>query len=252
LPPSVSRPCFPPAPPPRSAGLARWLRAAGCAVLVAALAACGSTSSTSGSAFYRVQAGDTLTQIARRHGQSVADLVRWNRLASANRIAKGQLLRVKPPGSAEGSGPGASAAGGASSGGPGKPAASAPVTPVRGISLSWPAEGNMVQGYNGTTSKGITLVNSPGTPVVAAADGTVAYASNGLRGYGNMVIVRHDGGFLTIYAHNRTLLVREGQRVSRGQRIAEMGSSDTNRTSLYFEVRRDGKPVNPLGALPRR
>ncbi|MCJ9711999.1 M23 family metallopeptidase, partial [Bordetella hinzii] len=94
--------------------------------------------------------------------------------------------------------------------------------------------------------------NAAGTPVVAAADGTVAYASNGLRGYGNLVIVRHGATFITIYAHNRKLLVKQGQSVKQGQKIAEMGNSDASANQLYFELRRDGKPVDPTGVLPSR
>ena len=110
----------------------------------------------------------------------------------------------------------------------------------------------MVSGYNGVSSKGITIANKTGTPVKAAAAGTVEYASNGLRGYGNLVIVRHAGGFLSIYGHNHKLLVKQGQAVKQGQTIAEMGSSDASRVAVYFELRQNGKPVNPLGALPKR
>ncbi|KCV26084.1 peptidase, M23 family [Bordetella bronchiseptica 00-P-2730] len=139
------------------------------------------------------------------------------------------------------------ASGKSAGGAPAKPAA-----PIRGITLIWPADGKVTRQFNGSSVLGITIANSAGTSVVAAAGGTVAYASNGLRGYGNLVIVRHDGSFLTIYAHNRKLLVKQGQRVSQGQRIAEMGDTDSSQVNLYFELRRDGKAVNPAGALPRR
>ncbi|MFJ0817762.1 peptidoglycan DD-metalloendopeptidase family protein [Bordetella bronchiseptica] len=226
----------------------RPLRALLAALALALLAACGSTSGGSGGAFYRVQSGDTLHSIARKHGQSVGDLVRWNKLANANRIEKGQLLRVKPPGTGGSASPPPRAASGKSDGqAPAKPAA-----PIRGITLIWPADGKVTRQFNGSSVLGITIANSAGTSVVAAAGGTVAYASNGLRGYGNLVIVRHDGSFLTIYAHNRKLLVKQGQRVSQGQRIAEMGDTDSSQVNLYFELRRDGKAVNPAGALPRR
>lgn len=241
--------CFRQPSEPPAAGRRLWrpLRALLAALALALLAACGSTSGGSGGAFYRVQSGDTLHSIARKHGQSVSDLVRWNKLANANRIEKGQLLRVKPPGSGGSASPPPRAAGKSAGQAPAKPAA-----PIRGITLVWPADGKVTRHFNGSSVLGITIANSAGTPVVAAAGGTVAYASNGLRGYGNLVIVRHDGSFLTIYAHNRKLLVKQGQRVSQGQRIAEMGDTDSSQVNLYFELRRDGKAVNPAGALPRR
>lgn len=241
--------CFRQPSEPPAAGRRLWrpLRALLAALALALLAACGSTSGGSGGAFYRVQSGDTLHSIARKHGQSVSDLVRWNKLANANRIEKGQLLRVKPPGSGGSASPPPRAAGKSAGQAPAKPAA-----PIRGITLVWPADGTVTRHFNGSSVLGITIANSAGTPVVAAAGGTVAYASNGLRGYGNLVIVRHDGSFLTIYAHNRKLLVKQGQRVSQGQRIAEMGDTDSSQVNLYFELRRDGKAVNPAGALPRR
>ncbi|SAI30328.1 lipoprotein [Bordetella ansorpii] len=218
---------------------------------LALLAACATTKVGPGQ--YRVQDGDTLTKIARDNGQSVSDLVRWNGLPNADRISEGQVLRVRPPGD---DAPAADAAP-ASPPGSSKPRARAsipdsPATPVHGISLIWPAEGAMVSGYNGVSSKGITIANKTGTPVKAAAAGKVEYASNGLRGYGNLVIVRHGGGFLSIYAHNHKLLVKQGQAVKQGQTIAEMGNSDASRVAVYFELRRNGKPVNPLGALPKR
>lgn len=227
------------------------MRLAGGVLALALLAACATTKVGPGQ--YRVQEGDTLTKIARDNGQSVNDLVRWNGLPSADRISEGQILRVRPPGD---DGP---AAAGTEPSPPSSPkprgrapVPDAPATPVRGISLIWPAEGAMVAGYNGVSSRGITIANKTGTPVKAAAAGTVEYASNGLRGYGNLVIVRHGGGFLSIYAHNHKLLVKQGQAVQQGQTIAEMGNSDASRVGVYFELRQNGKPVNPLGALPKR
>ncbi len=223
---------------------------AGGVLALALLAACASTKVGPGE--YRVKDGDTLTKIARDNGQSVNDLVRWNNLGSADRITEGQVLRVRPPGD-DGSLPDAGATPPSSPRPKGRaPIPDSPATPVRGISLAWPAEGVLVSGYNGVSSKGITIANKVGTPVQAAAAGTVEYASNGLRGYGNLVIVRHAGGFLSIYAHNHKLLVKQGQAVRQGQTIAEMGNSDASRVAVYFELRQNGKPVNPLGALPKR
>lgn len=239
---------------------ARARRIACAAALAALLAACASTGPV-GPGYYRVKSGDTLTQIAREHHQSVGDLIRWNRLDSANRIDVGQVLRVVPPGgsaaaesSPKGGGrSGAGQSGGARSSSPkGESSKPADTTPLRGIALTWPAQGTVAQRFNGSSSNGLRIVNAAGTPVVAAAAGSVAYASNGLRGYGNLVIIRHAAGFLTIYAHNRRLLVQQGQQVSQGQKIAEMGNSDSKQVELYFELRQNGKPVDPARALPAR
>jgi murein DD-endopeptidase MepM/ murein hydrolase activator NlpD len=123
---------------------------------------------------------------------------------------------------------------------------------VRGISLAWPANGKVIQNFNDKGSHGLTIANAEGTPVVAAAAGKVGYAGNGLRGYGNLVIVRHAGDFLSIYAHNRKLLVKEGESVRQGQPIAEMGKSDARQPELYFELRKGRTPVNPRDVLPAR
>jgi len=107
----------------------------------------------------------------------------------------------------------------------------------------------MVQTYNGSSSRGITIANVAGTPVVAAAAGTVMYANDGLRAYGNLIIIQHDANYLTIYAHNRKLLVKEGQKVAQGQRIAEMGATGSHQVALYFELRHNGQAVDPSGAF---
>ena len=117
------------------------------------------------------------------------------------------------------------------------------------IKLSWPAKGKVVEEFNEAKNKGIDIAGKMGEPIQAAADGKVVYAGNSLRGYGNLVIVKHDNTYLTAYAHNRTLLVKEGENVRKGQRIAEMGDSDANMVKLHFEVRMNGKPVNPMQYL---
>ncbi|HEY0296158.1 MAG TPA: peptidoglycan DD-metalloendopeptidase family protein [Bordetella sp.] len=237
---------------------ASWCRRAACAALLAALAACSSTPSSSGKspAYYRVKEGDTLSQIAQKHDQSTGDLLRWNKLTDANQITPGMLLRVRPPfhdASSKGDGaPPPRASGKGDKPAPRTGAAAPASAPVHGITLVWPAQGKLLAGYNGSSSKGLTITGSTGAPVVAAAPGTVAYANSGLRGYGNLVIVRHENNFLTIYAHNSRLLVKQGDRVKRGQRIAEMGSSDARRVELYFELRQGGQPVNPMGVLPKQ
>ncbi len=222
--------------------------------LLALLVACGSTPVGPGQ--YRVERGDTLSKIAASNGQTVANLVRWNKLSDANEINVGQVLRVSPPGST-----GADTA--VPSTGrplPGKPTPVKPTprpsvpdkAPPARIALVWPANGKLTRNFNVSGSKGIAIANAAGTPVIAAAPGTVAYAGSGLRGYGNLVILQHSSDFLTIYAHNRALMVKEGQSVRQGQKIAEMGNTDNSRVELYFELRYKGTPTNPTRLLPTR
>ncbi|HVL58667.1 MAG TPA: peptidoglycan DD-metalloendopeptidase family protein [Burkholderiaceae bacterium] len=118
--------------------------------------------------------------------------------------------------------------------------------------FSWPATGKVVQSFSDTASKGIAIDGRPGDPVLAAADGRVIFSGNGPRGYGNLVIVKHENDLLSVYAHNRTLAVKEGQNVRRGQKIAELGDSGTDRPKLHFEIRQQGKPVDPMKYLPKR
>ena len=116
----------------------------------------------------------------------------------------------------------------------------------------WPATGSLIAGFDEARNKGYDIGGKAGDPVIAAADGRVVYAGAGLRGYGNLIILKHNNTFLTAYAHNQTLLVKEDQNVRRGQKIAEMGSSDTDRVKLHFEIRRQGKPVDPAKYLPAK
>ena len=136
------------------------------------------------------------------------------------------------------------------------PPAATPAPPPRegdeDVNWAWPAAGSVVTPFDENKSKGLAIAGKAGDPVLAAADGRVVYAGSGLRGYGNLVIVKHNGTFLTAYAHNQSLLVKEDQVVRRGQKIAEMGSSDADRVQLHFEIRRQGKPVDPARLLPAR
>lgn len=116
----------------------------------------------------------------------------------------------------------------------------------------WPANGKVLAGFNDSTNKGVDIAGKLGEPVVAAGDGKVVYSGTGLRGYGQLVIVKHNATYLSAYAHNSKILVGEGQAVTRGQKIAEMGNSDADQVKLHFEVRRQGKPVDPLRYLPPR
>ena len=116
----------------------------------------------------------------------------------------------------------------------------------------WPASGTLIAGFDEAKNKGYDIAGKAGDPVLAAADGRVVYAGAGLRGYGNLIILKHNNTYLTAYAHNQTLLVKEDQSVQKGQKIAEMGNSDADRVKLHFEIRRQGKPVDPSRYLPSR
>lgn len=228
--------------------MAKGFRRFACAALVALLAACGSA--PVGPGFYRVERGDTVSKIARSNRQSVSNIVRWNNLSNPDAIEVGQVLRVAPPaGSSAGAqrtAPRASASASAPD------TASTAAAPASSISLVWPTTGQVVRNFDGRDSKGIDIVNSAGTPIVAAASGTVVYAGSGLRGYGNLLIIKHDSDYLTAYAHNQALFVKEGQTVAQGQKIAEMGSSDSDRVMLHFELRYQGRSIDPTRDLPPR
>jgi lipoprotein NlpD len=139
------------------------------------------------------------------------------------------------------------------------PAASAPLPPASSpsdedIGWIWPVTGGanaIVARFDEVSNKGVGISGKLGDPILAAGDGRVVYAGAGLRGYGNLVILKHNNTYLTAYAHNQTLLVKEDQTVRKGQKIAEMGNSDSDRVKLHFEIRRQGKPVDPLRFLPR-
>jgi lipoprotein NlpD len=221
---------------------------------------------------YTVKPGDTLYKIAVDHSVDYRELMKWNNLDSAALIKVGQVLRLTPDPAAA-----ASAAesavettpikmgsiesrplGGASSGATGdasrpaaKPEEIKPAEEADSVGWIWPSPGKVVQTYDGK-NKGLDIAGKVGDAVIAAADGKVVYSGNGLRGYGNLIVVKHNESFLSAYAHNRSNLVTEGQAVKRGQKIAEMGNSDADRVKLHFEIRRQGKPVDPLKYLPER
>jgi lipoprotein NlpD len=120
------------------------------------------------------------------------------------------------------------------------------------VSWIWPTHGAVLAGFDEVKNKGLDIGGAAGDPVLAAADGRVVYVGAGLRGYGNLIILKHNNTFLTAYAHNSALLIKEDQSVRQGQKIAEMGSSDSDRVKLHFEIRRQGKPVDPAKYLPAR
>ncbi len=219
--------------------------------------------------YYTVKPGDALIRIALDNGQSWRDVAKWNSLENPNRIEVGQVLRVVPPGvdaSAVMAKPIASApkvearplyakppVAVASA-----PAASASPTPAAaaaeedGLAWGWPVTQPVSAGFDDQRNKGLDFAGKPGDPVLAVADGRVVYAGSGLRGYGNLVIIKHNNTYLTAYAHNRAMLVEQDQVVRKGQRIAEMGSTESDTVKLHFEVRKLGKPVDPAKLLPPR
>jgi lipoprotein NlpD len=228
--------------------------------------------------YYTVRPGDTLIRIALDSGQNWRDVARWNSIDNPNVIEVGQVLRVIPPAGsatevavARPVAPGAAAASAqapaapASSASSPRPAAApaASLPPVNqpvpsagedDLAWGWPitGAGTVVAGFDEQRNKGLDIAGKPGDPVLASADGRVVYAGAGLRGYGNLIILKHNNTFLSAYAHNQTLLVKEDQSVRKGQKIAEMGSSDADRVKLHFEIRRQGKPVDPARYLPAR
>jgi len=209
--------------------------------------------------YYTVKPGDTVRKVAQETGQNWRDITRWNDLSNADLIEVGQVLRVAPPVA-----PTATAAAGAPVapavvGTPLPPVASTPARPVapagggeEELAFIWPAPGPLLAGFDEQKNKGYDIGGKAGEPILASADGRVVYAGAGLRGYGNLIILKHNNTYLTAYAHNRTLLVKEDQTVRKGQKIAEMGSSDAERVMLHFEIRRQGKPVDPSKYLAAR
>lgn len=204
-------------------------------------------------ATHTVVRGDTVYNISKRYGISQDDLRSWNNLAD-NTISVGQTLRVKPAGYVAPAGTAAAAPAAKAPAPVPSPATTATVSTggtrtVSGITWQRPTVGNVITPFGGS-NKGVDIAGNAGQSVVAAADGKVVYAGSGLRGYGNLVIVQHNSTFLTAYGHNQSLMVNEGQTVKRGQIIAKMGSTDAPRNQLHFEVRQNGKPVNPTTYVP--
>lgn len=240
--------------------------------------------------YYAVRPGDTIRRISLETGQTWQNIARWNNLDNPDLIEVGQVLRVVPPvagGSTVAAAPAPDASGvvtrpvapqsplsgapGATTGAVAPPAAAAsaavkPSPPVTTSSVApaaatsgdedvgwiWPAQGSLIAGFDEVKNKGLDIAGKAGDSVLAAADGRVVYAGAGLRGYGNLIILKHNNTYLTAYAHNQTLLVKEDQSVQKGQKIAEMGNSDADRVKLHFEIRRQGKPVDPARYLPAR
>lgn len=226
---------------------------------------------------YRVRRGDTLNGIARRTGHSVADLASLNGLRPPYRIYVGQALALHSIGAA--AAPSAPASATPASASASKPTAkpapavksSRPLAPAKGkayagsgvqknavvngpIAWQWPVKGPVISGFSlaETGNKGVDIRGSRGEAVKAAAAGKVVYAGNALRGYGNLIIIKHNDDYLSAYAHNEVLRVKEQDSVQAGQHIADMGSSDATDVRLHFEIRHQGKSVDPRKYLPKR
>ena len=238
---------------------------------------------------YTVRKGDTLLRIAFDFGQNYRDLVTWNNLANPDDIKVGQVLRVTgpegertaniqtqpvpmPPSSTpprktdpradkkpySESAVADTRPGGTSAPATTAPAVTPPVTAPAGaadearLSWMWPTDGRVVATFDDGRNKGLDIAGKMGQQVVAAGAGKVMYAGSGIRGYGNLVIVKHSNSLLSAYAHNRKIVVKEGDNVGKGQLIAEMGDSDADAVKLHFEIRQQGKPVDPTRFLPAR
>lgn len=210
----------------------------------------GQTSTAPATGSYVVKPGDTLYQIAQRHGMEVGTLISLNNISDPSQLRVGQTLRLSgsapttPPSTTATPLPVTPVA-------PSEPPTPMPASDAKLISWGWPASGKVIQGFNSNT-KGIDVEGKVGDPVIAAASGKVMYAGNGVRGLGNLILLGHSNGFITAYAHNDKLLVKSGDSVSKGDKIAQLGQTDTSSPRLHFEIRRSGTPVNPLSYLPKR
>jgi len=212
--------------------------------------------------FYAVKRGDTLYSIALDHGQDYREVAQWNSLDDPTKLNVGQVLRVKPPAQPavvvgagrpgsriesrplEGQKPAPAAA--ASS-----PAREEPKLEVHPLTFAWPVKGKVVAGFAEPRQKGIDIEGRSGDPVIAAAGGRVTYVGSGIPGLGKLIVIRHDQGYITVYAHNKDILVKEQQSVTRGQKIAELGASDAERPKLHFQIRKGAAAVDPLLYLPK-
>ena len=223
------------------------------------------------SANYVVRSGETLYGISFRFGLGFQDVAAWNGISDPYVISVGQRLRLRPPpqGQAMSPRPSTRSAPMRSSAAPeiaatvvGAPAtrASAPAADPGNLPISagptwrWPAQGQIIGRYvsGDQTQQGINIAGTAGQNIAAAADGVVVYSGAGLVGYGELIIIKHSDQWLSAYAHNRRRLVSEGTRVKAGDVIAEMGRTGAIRDMLHFEIRRNGKPVDPLVFLPRQ
>ena len=207
---------------------------------------------------YEVKRGDTLYSIALEHGVDYRELAQWNGLDDPTRIRVGQVLRVKPEESRV-------QVSRANIGGrlesrpleapaaqpkPAEPKTVAPTPDGDALKFVWPAKGKVIAAFEQTRGKGVDIGGKLGDPVVASAKGKVTYVGSGIRGLGKMLIIQHSEQFLTVYAHTSQILVKEQELVERGQKIAEIGTSDTEKPMLHFQIRKSGRPLDPKQFLP--
>jgi lipoprotein NlpD len=235
-------------------------------------------------ATHTVAQGDTLYSVAFLYGKTVEELAAWNGIRKPYTIYRGQKIRLKPPprtappvarkvspsqpkvtapsprpkfvlpSTVRPSQPKTAGSGSRQPTPTGTAARTGAVASKGPPSWTWPASGKLIRRFNARAAgkKGIDIAGKAGSPVRAAAAGKIVYAGSGLSGYGRLIIIKHNKDFLSAYAHNRKLLAREGQWVKKGELIARMGSSATDRTQLHFEIRKKGRPVDPLRYLPKR
>lgn len=233
---------------------------AGIALTAALMVAACSTSPkapVAGPGEYVVQPGDTLYRIASKAGRSPGEVARWNNLQDPDRLEAGQVLRVVPPGGASSEPPHARSAGAERPERSRPPRAAVPepepaAPPAsRRSDWSWPAQGQVIAGFNGSSNKGIDIGGSLGEPVMSIGAGKVAVTET-LRGYGSVLMVDHGGSYMSVYTNVRSMLVKQGQQVQRGQKIAEIGGADGGRAMLHFEIRHRGNAVDPRQYLPAK
>lgn len=214
---------------------------------------------------YRVRAGDTLYSIAVRHDLDYRELAAWNGIDGSYLIRPGQVLHLRrpagtaptvvvrnpprPPAQGEGAAP--PPAGGTQTAGTSPPSRPPPTGPVAPYRWQWPVSGDIVRGFALPASKGVDIAAAQGTAVRAAAPGRVVYSGSALKGYGELIIIKHDERFLSAYGYNRRRLVEEGRQVRAGEVIGEVGLGPANRPMLHFEIRDAGQPVDPLRLLPQ-
>ena len=220
-----------------------------------------SSSSHKNHTYHYVKKGDTLYSIAWQYGYDAREIARWNRVRWPYTIYPKQKLRVKPPKKNNTASKTPSKRSNTSKYGGAKKSSTKPSKKIESakyksskVSWQWPTSGKIIGTYSARErgKKGLDIAGKKGQPVYSASGGQVVYSGSGLRGYGNLVIIKHNDTFFSAYAHNHRIHVKEQQKVKKGQHIADMGSSEAQRVMLHFEVRRNGKPVDPMRYLPKR
>ena len=205
------------------------------------VAACASRQTSHHFGYHVVEQGDTLYSISWLYGLDAKQVARWNNIAHPYTIYPGQRIKLSPGARTSKTY--------AKKDGKNKSISKVVVEKPPG-DWRWPVKGKLLQKFN-SNNNGIDIAAKEGTTIVAASAGKVVYAGSGLRGYGNLLIIKHNATYFSAYAHNRRLLVKEGVNVKAGEKIAEVGSTGADRSKLHFEIRKNGNPVNPLKYLPR-